>query len=135
LAWPPSTDRLRHARPWRQPRPASGTALLGYADQLLELLDHLQLPKAAVIGFSMGGLVAGVCPALPAAPAKPGGAQQRVQPQRAQRGVIARTRRPPSMGPDANAEACRAGSAANTGGQPGADRRRQTLAGNDPQGY
>jgi hypothetical protein len=25
---------------------------------------------------------AGVCPALPAAPAKPGGAQQRVQPQR-----------------------------------------------------
>jgi pimeloyl-ACP methyl ester carboxylesterase len=61
-------------------RPAA--RLLGYADQLLELLDHLQLPQAAVIGFSMGGLVAGLCPALPATPAKPGGAQQRVQPQR-----------------------------------------------------
>ena len=48
-------DMLGHGA---SPRPASGTALLGYADQLLELLDHLQLPEASVIGFSMGGLVA-----------------------------------------------------------------------------
>ena len=48
-------DMLGHGA---SPRPASGTPLLGYAEQLLELLDHLQLPAATVIGFSMGGLVA-----------------------------------------------------------------------------
>lgn len=48
-------DMLGHGA---SPRPASGTGLLGYAEQLLELLDHLQLPLASVIGFSMGGLVA-----------------------------------------------------------------------------
>ncbi|WP_256097300.1 MULTISPECIES: alpha/beta fold hydrolase, partial [unclassified Pseudomonas] len=50
-----SYDMLGHGA---SPRPAAGTPLLGYADQLLELLDHLQVPQATVIGFSMGGLVA-----------------------------------------------------------------------------
>lgn len=38
--------------------PAADTPLEGYADQLAELLDHLQIAQATVIGFSMGGLVA-----------------------------------------------------------------------------
>ena len=38
--------------------PAADTPLEGYAAQLAELLDHLQIAQATVIGFSMGGLVA-----------------------------------------------------------------------------
>ncbi|MDG6404831.1 alpha/beta fold hydrolase, partial [Pseudomonas quasicaspiana] len=48
-------DMLGHGA---SPRPAADTGLLGYAEQLLELLEHLGLPQATVIGFSMGGLVA-----------------------------------------------------------------------------
>ncbi len=48
-------DMLGHGA---SPRPDPDCGLLGYADQLCELLDHLQLPTASVIGFSMGGLVA-----------------------------------------------------------------------------
>lgn len=38
--------------------PDSSACLKSYADQLKELLDHLQLNHVALIGFSMGGLVA-----------------------------------------------------------------------------
>lgn len=38
--------------------PAADIGLEGYAAQLAELLDHLQIAQATVIGFSMGGLVA-----------------------------------------------------------------------------
>ncbi|WP_027856328.1 alpha/beta fold hydrolase [Marinobacterium jannaschii] len=38
--------------------PGDDTCLKEYATQLKELLDHLGLEKALVIGFSMGGLVA-----------------------------------------------------------------------------
>ena len=40
--------------------PAADTPLEGYAAQLAELLDHLQIAQATVIGFSMGGFVARV---------------------------------------------------------------------------
>ncbi|MNI62832.1 3-oxoadipate enol-lactonase 2 [compost metagenome] len=122
------------------PRPESGTPLLGYADQLLELLDHLQLPKATVIGFSMGGLVARAF-ALHYAQRLEGlvvlnSVFNRSAEQRA--GVIARTSQAAEHGPDANAEAAlsrwfsREYQAANPA-QIAAIR--QTLAGNDPQGY
>ncbi len=38
--------------------PRDDACLKDYADQLKELLDHLQLTQVALIGFSMGGLVA-----------------------------------------------------------------------------
>jgi len=38
--------------------PGEDASLKDYADQLRELLDHLGLEKALVLGFSMGGLVA-----------------------------------------------------------------------------
>jgi len=38
--------------------PAANACLKDYANQLKELLDHLQLEQVTVIGFSMGGLVA-----------------------------------------------------------------------------
>jgi pimeloyl-ACP methyl ester carboxylesterase len=107
---------------------------------LLELLDHLQLPKATVIGFSMGGLVARAF-ALHYAQRLEGlvvlnSVFNRSAEQRA--GVIARTSQAAEHGPDANAEAAlsrwfsREYQAANPA-QIAAIR--QTLAGNDPQGY
>ena len=39
-------------------RPAEEATLDDYAGQLAELLDHLALETAVVVGFSMGGLVA-----------------------------------------------------------------------------
>lgn len=132
-----SYDMLGHGA---SPRPASGTPLLGYADQLLELLDHLQLPQATVIGFSMGGLVARAF-ALHYPERLHGlvvlnSVFNRSPEQRA--GVIARTAQAAEHGPDANAEAAlsrwfsREYQAANPA-QIAA--LRQTLAGNDPQGY
>ncbi|MDQ0739828.1 alpha/beta fold hydrolase [Pseudomonas sp. W4I3] len=132
-----SYDMLGHGA---SPRPAAGTPLLGYADQLLELLDHLQLPQATVIGFSMGGLVARAFalhyPDRLKSLVVLNSVFNRSPKQRA--GVIARTAQAAEHGPDANAEAAlsrwfsREYQAANPA-QIAA--LRQTLAGNDPQGY
>lgn len=121
-------------------QPAPGTALLGYAEQLLELLDHLQLPAATVIGFSMGGLVARAFalhyPERLQALVVLNSVFNRSAEQRA--GVMARTGQAAEHGPDANAEAAlsrwfsREYQAANPA-QIAA--LRETLAGNDPQGY
>ncbi|MFL1389602.1 alpha/beta fold hydrolase [Pseudomonas tritici] len=130
-------DMLGHGA---SPRPATGTPLLGYADQLLELLDHLQLPQATVIGFSMGGLVARAFalhyPDRLKSLVVLNSVFNRSPEQRA--GVIERTAQAAEHGPDANAEAAlsrwfsREYQAANPA-QIAA--LRQTLAGNDPQGY
>ena len=130
-------DMLGHGA---SPRPAADTPLLGYADQLLELLDHLQLPQATVIGFSMGGLVARAFalhyPERLRSLVVLNSVFNRSPEQRA--GVIARTAQAAEHGPDANAEAAlsrwfsREYQAANPA-QIAA--LRETLAGNDPQGY
>ncbi|ANI12759.1 3-oxoadipate enol-lactonase [Pseudomonas citronellolis] len=130
-------DMLGHGA---SPRPESGTGLVGYAAQLRELLDHLQIPQATVIGFSMGGLVARAF-ALHHPQRLQGlvilnSVFNRSAEQRA--GVIERTRQAAEHGPDANAEAAlsrwfsREYQAANPA-QIAAIR--QTLASNDPQGY
>lgn len=130
-------DMLGHGA---SPLPESGTSLLGYADQLRELLDHLQLPQATVIGFSMGGLVARAFalhyPERLRGLVVLNSVFNRSPEQRA--GVIARTSQAAEHGPDANAEAAlsrwfsREYQAANPA-QIAA--LRQTLANNDPQGY
>ncbi|MEL7936161.1 alpha/beta fold hydrolase [Pseudomonas delhiensis] len=130
-------DMLGHGA---SPRPEPGTGLVGYAAQLRELLDHLQIPQATVIGFSMGGLVARAF-ALHHPQQLQGlvilnSVFNRSAEQRA--GVIERTRQAAEHGPDANAEAAlsrwfsREYQAANPA-QIAAIR--QTLASNDPQGY
>ncbi|MEG0861385.1 MAG: alpha/beta fold hydrolase [Pseudomonas sp.] len=130
-------DMLGHGQ---SPRPHPGSGLPGYAEQLAELLDHLQLPQATIIGFSMGGLVARAFalhhPQRLAALAILNSVFNRSAEQRA--GVIARTAQAAEHGPDANAEAAlarwfsREYQAANPA-QIAA--LRQTLASNDPQGY
>lgn len=130
-------DMLGHGQ---SPRPESGTDLQGYAAQLAELLDHLQIPQATVIGFSMGGLVARAFalhyPQRLAALVVLNSVFNRSPEQSA--GVIARAAQAAEHGPDANAEAAlarwfsREYQAANPA-QVAAIR--QTLAGNDPQGY
>lgn len=130
-------DMLGHGA---SPRPAAGTGLIGYAEQLRELLDHLQVAQASVVGFSMGGLVARAfalhCPQYLAGLVVLNSVFNRSPEQRA--GVIARTAQAAEHGPDANAEAAlsrwfsREYQAANPA-QIAAIR--QTLAGNDPQGY
>ncbi|QBF27083.1 alpha/beta fold hydrolase [Pseudomonas tructae] len=130
-------DMLGHGQ---SPRPAAGTGLPGYAAQLLELLEHLQVPQATIIGFSMGGLVARAFalhyPQRLAALVVLNSVFNRSAEQRA--GVIARTAQAAEHGPDANAEAAlarwfsREYQAANPA-QIAAIR--QTLASNDPQGY
>lgn len=130
-------DMLGHGASQR-PQPDCG--LVGYADQLRELLDHLGVPRATVIGFSMGGLVARAF-ALHYPERLEGlvilnSVFNRSAEQRA--GVIERTRQAAEHGPDANAEAAlsrwfsREYQAANPA-QIAAIR--QTLASNDPQGY
>ncbi|MCY1295367.1 3-oxoadipate enol-lactonase 2 [compost metagenome] len=130
-------DMLGHGA---SPRPEPGTGLLGYAEQLRELLEHLGLRQATVIGFSMGGLVARAF-ALHYPQHLEGlvilnSVFNRSAEQRA--GVIERTRQAAEHGPDANAEAAlsrwfsREYQAANPA-QIAAIR--QTLASNDPQGY
>ncbi|TBU92046.1 alpha/beta fold hydrolase [Phytopseudomonas dryadis] len=130
-------DMLGHGD---SPRPAPDIGLAGYADQLRELLEHLQLPQAMVVGFSMGGLVARAFalhhPQQIAALVVLNSVFNRSPEQRA--GVIARTAQAAEHGPDANAEAAlsrwfsREYQAANPA-QIAAIR--QTLAGNDAQGY
>ncbi len=48
-------DMLGHGA---SPRPPSGCTLEDYAAQTCELMDALQIDTAAIVGFSMGGLVA-----------------------------------------------------------------------------
>lgn len=130
-------DMLGHGD---SPRPEPGTDLLGYADQLRELLDHLGLTQVTVIGFSMGGLVARAFalhyPQYLQGLVVLNSVFNRTPEQRA--GVIARTAQAAQHGPDANAEAAlsrwfsREYQAANPA-QIAAIR--QTLASNDPQGY
>ncbi|RJG13582.1 alpha/beta fold hydrolase [Pseudomonas cavernicola] len=130
-------DMLGHGA---SPRPAQGTELIGYAEQLLELLDHLGLTQAVVVGFSMGGLVARAFalhyPARLNGLAILNSVFNRSPEQRA--GVIERTSQAAEHGPDANAEAAlsrwfsREYQAANPA-QIAAIR--QTLASNDPLGY
>lgn len=130
-------DMLGHGA---SPRPRSDTVLADYARQLKELLDHLQLPRATIIGFSMGGLVARAFALL--YPESLEGLVilnsvfNRSAEQRA--GVIERTQQAAEHGPDANAEAAltrwfsREYRAANPA-QIAAIQK--VLAGNDPQGY
>lgn len=130
-------DMLGHGA---SPRPAPDTGLPGYAEQLLELLDHLGIEHATVIGFSMGGLVARAFalhyPQRLAGLVILNSVFNRTPEQRA--GVIARTSQAAEHGPDANAgEALarwfsREYQAANPA-QIAAIR--QDLANNDPQGY
>ncbi|WP_137885745.1 alpha/beta fold hydrolase [Pseudomonas sp. 2FE] len=130
-------DMLGHGT---SPRPAQGTELVGYAEQLLELLDHLGLAQAVVVGFSMGGLVARAFalhyPTRLNGLAILNSVFNRSPEQRA--GVIERTSQAAEHGPDANAEAAlsrwfsREYQAANPA-QIAAIR--QTLASNDPLGY
>ncbi|MDE1167592.1 MAG: alpha/beta fold hydrolase [Pseudomonas sp.] len=130
-------DMLGHGA---SPRPAAGTPLLGYADQLLELLDHLQIPQATIIGFSMGGLVARAFalhhPERLSGLVVLNSVFNRSPEQRA--GVIARTAQAAEHGPDANAEAAlsRWFSHEYQAANPAQIAAiRQTLASNDPQGY
>ncbi|CRM18061.1 MULTISPECIES: alpha/beta fold hydrolase [Pseudomonas] len=132
-----SYDMLGHGA---SPRPAAGTPLLGYADQLLELLEHLQVPQATVIGFSMGGLVARAFalhyPDRLKSLVVLNSVFNRSPEQRA--GVIARTAQAAEHGPDANAQAAlsRWFSPEYQAANPAQIAAlRQTLAGNDPQGY
>lgn len=130
-------DMLGHGA---SPRPDPEAGLPGYAAQLLELLDHLGVPHATVIGFSMGGLVARAFalhyPQRLAGLVILNSVFNRTAEQRA--GVIARTSQAAEHGPDANAGAAlsrwfsREYQAANPA-QIAAIR--QTLAGNDAQGY
>ena len=130
-------DMLGHGA---SPRPATGTDLLGYAEQLRELLEHLQLPQATIIGFSMGGLIARAFalhyPLHTQGLVVLNSVFNRSPEQRA--AVIERTRQVAQYGPNANAEAAltrwfsREYQAANPA-QIAA--LRQTLASNDPEGY
>ena len=120
--------------------PAADTPLEGYADQLAELLEHLQIQQATVIGFSMGGLVARAFalnyPQRLAALVVLNSVFNRTPEQSA--GVIARAAQAAELGPDANVDAAldrwfsREYKAANPA-QVAAIR--QVLASNDPQGY
>lgn len=130
-------DMLGHGA---SPRPAADTGLLGYAEQLHELLEHLGLPQASVIGFSMGGLVARAFalhfPQQLSGMVVLNSVFDRSAEQRA--GVIARTAQAAEHGPDANAAEAlsrwfsREYQAANPA-QIAAIRT--ILAENDPQGY
>lgn len=130
-------DMLGHGD---SPLPAPGTTLEGYAEQLRELVEHLELPRVSVIGFSMGGLVARAFALhhgqLLDSLVILNSVFNRSAEQRA--GVIERTRQAAEHGPDANAEAAlsrwfsREYQAANPAQMAAI---RQTLAGNDPLGY
>lgn len=130
-------DMLGHGA---SPRPASETGLLGYAEQLRDLLDHLRIDQATVIGFSMGGLVARAFalhfPDRIAGLVALNSVFNRSPEQRAS--VIARTSQAAEHGPDANAAEAlsrwfsREYQAANPAQMAAI---RQKLASNDPQGY
>lgn len=120
--------------------PPQDAGLETYAAQLQELLDHLGLERAAVVGFSMGGLVARAFalqyPQRLGAMVILNSVFNRTPEQR--EGVVARTRQVAEFGPDANVEAAlarwfsleyQAASAAQI------QAIRQVLSGNHPQGY
>ncbi len=130
-------DMLGHGD---SPLPQPGTSLEGYAEQLHELIEHLGLPRVSVIGFSMGGLVARAFalhqPQRLDSLVILNSVFNRSAEQRA--GVIERTRQAAEHGPDANAEAAlsRWFSHEYQAANPAQIAAiRQTLAGNDPQGY
>ncbi|PSJ36611.1 alpha/beta hydrolase [Zobellella taiwanensis] len=130
-------DMLGHGD---SPLPHSEGGLQAYARQLRELLDHLEIDSATIVGFSMGGLVARAY-----ALTHPEGLNSlvilnsvfnRTDEQRA--GVIARTIQVAESGPGANADEAlarwfsheyRAANPAQI------DAIRKTLATNDPEGY
>lgn len=130
-------DMLGHGQ---SARPAVDTDLQGYAAQLVELLDHLQIAQATVIGFSMGGLIARAFalhyPQRLSALVVLNSVFNRSPEQSA--GVIARAAQAAELGPDANVDAAlerwfsREYKAANPAQVVAI---RQVLAGNDPQGY
>ena len=130
-------DMLGHGD---SPRPAADVDLADYASQLHELLEHLQLAKAVIVGFSMGGLVARAFalhyPQQTAALVVLNSVFERSAEQRA--GVLARASQAAEYGPDANAEAAlsrwfspeyRAANPAQV------EAIRQTLSSNDAEGY
>ncbi|MDX1300366.1 MAG: alpha/beta fold hydrolase [Pseudomonas sp.] len=130
-------DMLGHGA---SPRPATGTDLLGYAEQLRELLEHLHLPQATIIGFSMGGLIARAFalhyPQHTQGLVVLNSVFNRSPEQRA--AVIERTRQVAQYGPNANAEAAltRWFSHEYQAANPAQIAAlRQTLASNDPEGY
>ncbi|WP_122762110.1 alpha/beta fold hydrolase, partial [Pseudomonas syringae group genomosp. 3] len=130
-------DMLGHGA---SPRPDPDTGLPGYAEQLRELLAHLGVPQASVVGFSMGGLVARAFalqfPQLLSGLVILNSVFNRSPEQRA--GVIARTSQAAEHGPDANAgEALsRWFSHEYQAANPAQIAAiRQNLASNDPQGY
>jgi pimeloyl-ACP methyl ester carboxylesterase len=130
-------DMLGHGA---SPRPATGTDMRSYAEQLGELLDHLQVEKATIIGFSMGGLIARAFalhyPQRTQGLVVLNSVFNRSPEQRA--AVIERTRQVAQYGPNANAEAAlarwfsREYQAANPAQ---INALRETLASNDPEGY
>ncbi|WP_213881337.1 alpha/beta fold hydrolase [Pseudomonas sp. dw_358] len=130
-------DMLGHGA---SPLPVPGTGLKEYARQLHELLQHLQLPQATVIGFSMGGLVARAFalehPQQLSAMVVLNSVFNRSAEQSA--GVIERSRQAAEHGPAANAEGAlsRWFSEEYQAANPAQiNALRQTLASNDPQGY
>ena len=130
-------DMLGHGA---SPRPDPETGLGGYAEQLHELLEHLGLPTATVIGFSMGGLVARAFalhyPQQLSGMVILNSVFNRSPEQRA--GVIARTSQAAEHGPDANAAEAlsRWFSSEYQAANPAQIAAiRQVLASNDPQGY
>jgi pimeloyl-ACP methyl ester carboxylesterase len=130
-------DMLGHGE---SPRPTVDVGLADYARQLHELLEHLDVPQAVVVGFSMGGLVARAF-ALHYAQQTTAlvvlnSVFERSPEQRD--GVLARASQAAQYGPGANAEAAlsrwfspeyRAANPAQM------EAIRQTLARNDAQGY
>jgi len=130
-------DMLGHGA---SPRPDPETGLAGYAEQLHELLEHLGLPTATVIGFSMGGLVARAFalhyPQQLSGMVILNSVFNRSPEQRA--GVIARTSQAAEHGPDANAAEAlsRWFSSEYQAANPAQIAAiRQVLASNDAQGY
>ena len=120
--------------------PPADSSLESYASQLAELLDHLAIERATVVGFSMGGLVARAF-AL-AYPERLDGLVilnsvfNRSEEQRA--GVMARTLQAAEFGPNANAENALARWFSNeyrAANPAQIEAIRLTLAANDPQGY
>ncbi|RAU35043.1 alpha/beta fold hydrolase [Pseudomonas sp. RIT411] len=121
-------------------RPAAEATLDDYAGQLAELLDHLALETAVVVGFSMGGLVArafalGHPQRLDALVILNSVFNRSVE-QRS--GVLERTRQAELEGPDANLDSALARwfSREYQGANPAQIQAlRQAFANNDPQGY
>lgn len=130
-------DMLGHGQ---SAMPHADTGLEGYADQLAELLAHLGLGQAHVVGFSMGGLVARAFalhyPARLESLVVLNSVFARTPEQRA--GVVERTRQAAQFGPNANAEAALARWFSQeylAASHAQVDIIRRTLASNDPQGY